>query len=485
MKDDLETKDTGAKVTEAVEDTASKALEEVEKEEKLSKPKKEGKGKLTAIIIAGAVLVLGVICFFGYKILFKGNPATITSDAIRNLKSVKSDVKKESDGMVELLEGDKPYEITTNFKLELPEGMGTYSASAKIQADAKKEIASVDLKAKQGKSDLFSLDAIFNSNKLYFRLPDTMKEFYYTDITDIMAEFKDEMKKASENESLELYSTISKYDTNKLIDYVADSIDENLSKKDFEKSKEEITVKGKEVKATKYTTKIDEEKALAILKSFVKKAEKDKDLIKIIATLSDMSEEEVKEGFAEIKNTKIEEKSEGYILYSVYVSTLGDTLGFGFEVENAFNVIITNKSDVVTFDITVGMYHGTLTIEEESDDHTIISADVMGMITGKLDIKSNLDTIKKNKEYKETVDVKFSLSAMGQSIKAAFSAESVVKLIDSVDVSETKDAKDVDKLSTAEQYNLQKQVEKSGFYKFIEELSKSFESSEPVENYSF
>ena len=29
MKDDLETKDTGAKVTEAVEDTASKALEEV------------------------------------------------------------------------------------------------------------------------------------------------------------------------------------------------------------------------------------------------------------------------------------------------------------------------------------------------------------------------------------------------------------------------------------------------------------------------
>ena len=273
---------------------------------------------------------------------------------------------------------------------------------------------------------------------------------------------------------------ISKYDFTKLIDYAADSIDSVFTKDDFKKSKDTIQIKDKDVKATKYTAKIDQAKAIKIAKAFSKKVLDDKDLIKILASITGAKEADIKDELKEMIDTEPESIEEGYILYSVYVSTLGKTLGYGFEIEGAGSLTIATKGDTTTIAIRAGEAFGSLDIEEKSDDHIIISGNVMGMVTAELDIKTDLDTVKKNAEYKKTLDIKLTVSAMGQSMNASLNAVTNVKKISKVDTSDVKGAINLEKMTSAEQYQFQKQVEKSSLYKLLGGLF----ISQPVTNYN-
>ena len=145
----------------------------------------------------------------------------------------------------------------------------------------------------------------------------------------------------------------------------------------------------------------------------------------------------------------------------------------GFELENFGSIIIASKGDVTTATVKVGEYYGTINIDEKDDDHLVITANFMGMITAELDIKSDSDTVKKNKEYKETLDIKLNISALGQSIDASLNATTTVKKISKVDQTDVKDAINLETMSYAQEYQFQKEVEKSSIYKLIEGLSKT------------
>lgn len=456
---------------------AEKALEAVEKEEKearksCDKACNAKKFILPAIIVA-VVAVVGCLCFFGYRMIFGDNPVKITSKAIRSLKGSIKDAKEDSDGMYELLSGDDAFEISSKTKITLPQEMGKYDLDVLLQADSKKEAGKLDLVAKQNKTEILNLSALLSDSKLYFKLADTMKNYYFIDATEMIKQFTDSMAELESSVDPEMLALLSKYDFTKLIDYAADAIDSALSKDDFEKSKEEITVKGKEVKATKYTAKIDQKKAVKIAKEFAKNAKKDKDLVKLIAKLGNVKESDVTKAIDELIDTEPENLGEGYVLYSVYVSSLGKTLGYGFEIEGLGKVVITEKSDVTTITVTAGEYYGSLEIDEKSDDHVVISGNLMGMITVEIDIKSDTDTIKKNKEYKETLDIKFTLSAMGQSLEAALSSETNIKKIDKVDTKAIVGAIDIEKMNSAQASQFEREVKKSSIYKLIESFSKS------------
>lgn len=456
------------------------ALEEVAKEEKISedsiKPKSNRKKIICGIVACVVVAVIACVCFFGYRILFGSNPVKISSDAIRELKDIFADAKDETSEVAKIIEGKDPYEISSKMNINLPQGMGKFALNLLMQADSQNNKARFDLSAKEDKNEILNLNAALDDTKLYFKLADTMKNYYFVDIAKVADEFKSKVKEATNKVDPELVKSIMNYDYTKLIDYLADAVDDNLSKNDFKKSKETITINDKDVKATKYTTKINEEKALAILKGFANKAIDDKDIIKMISKATDTKESEVKDKLKEaIKNIKASGRDE-YINYSVYVSSLGSTLGYGFEVEDkksdaTMGIIIGTKNDVTTIEIRSGQYSGYVNINTKDDDNIKITLNILGMITGEMNIKSDFDTVKKNQEYKETTDVDFSLSAMGQNVKASLSSESTIKKINKVEIPNVAGAINLEKMTSEEEYRFMNEVKKSSFYKLIENLS--------------
>lgn len=477
-----------AKKTVPSKEEATEALEAVEKEEKEARldacDKKCGFKKfILPTVIVLVVAAIGCLCFFGYRMVFGDNPVKITSKAIRGLKESIKDAKDDSDGIYELISGDDAYEISSNTELSLPSGMGKYTIDMLLQADSKNKAGKLDLKAKQNKTEMMNLSAVLDSSKLYFKLADSMKNYYFVDIEKTLNEITKSVADLESQIDLEALALLQNYDFTKLLDYAADAIDGALSKDDFKKSKEEITVKGKDVKATKYTAKIDQKTLIKIAKEFAKKAKDDKDLVKLIATLADVKEKEVVQLFEKLIDTEPENVEDGYVLYSVYVSSLGKTLGYGFEIENLGSVIITNKGDVTTISLKAKDFFGSIEINEKDDDHVIITVNVMGMANAELDIKSDTDTVKKNKEYKQTLDVKITVSVMGQSLNASIKNTSTIKKIDEVDTTGIKNAINIEKMSDYETKNFERELEKSSFYQLIKGLSGMMPSSgsEPVE----
>ena len=467
---------------------AKKVLDEMPKEEtkKVSEKvaKKDSCNKKCGIkkfilpaIIVVAIAVVGFVGFLGYRMIFGDDPVEITTDAIRGLKDTIKETKDDSNGIYSLISNGDAFEIKSKMNLSLPQGLGKYNLDMLLQADTKNEVAKLDLKANQNKKNILDLNAALSDSKLYFKLADTMKNYYFIDLTEIMKEVNNSLTNVQSSLSPEFIELVSNYDFNKLIDYAADSIDEVFTKDDFKKSKEEITVDGKEVKALKYTTKITQEKAIKIAKSFSKKAIKDEDLIKIIAVFTGEKEADVKKMFEEMIDTEAENTQGGYILYSVYVSKLGKTLGYGFEIEKLGKVIITEKNDVITASFTYGEYFGSIEINKKSDDHVIITGSLMGMVSIKLDIKTDLDVVKKGKEYKEKVDIKVTVSAMGQSLDATLSLESSIKKIDKVDVSGTKNAINIEKMNSSQMEQFEREIAKSSFASLIEAIAKTSSSS--------
>ena len=256
-------------------------------------PKKGGSKKpLIIVICVLAAALLAVGGYFGYKMLFGKDPVKKTSGAIRGLKSSIKNVKEDNDEIAKIMEGKDPYEVTATIKTDFPKELGIDNFNFKLlaQSDEKKGNTKLDLSAKYGYENIADLSAIFDSDTLYFKLNDTMTKYY-------------KMALDSEESVIPVDATnlgaLGDYDVTKIIDYAADAIDSAISSSDFKKSKEELTINKKEVKATKYTASLTEKKLKKILDSFLKDVSNDKDLVKIIAETQSMTEAEVK---SEIKD---------------------------------------------------------------------------------------------------------------------------------------------------------------------------------------
>lgn len=447
-------------VTEEVTKTEEKAC------------KKNGKKVLIAVIACVAVAVLAVGGFFVYRIFRNNDPVKVTSDAIRGLKDNIKDAKDENPGLTKLLEGNDPYEVNTSIKVTLPQKMGTLGANILAQIDAKNEMFRADVNAKFNKELLFDMSAILDSKNLAFKFPDTMKNYYSVDISEAMSEFKESMKEID----TKAFEKAMKYDYTKLIDYLADAIEDALDKGDFKKTNDEISVDGKDIKVNKYTAKITAKEATKVASSFLTKVSKDSELIDVFATLTDTDKKDIKEFLNDtIKELKdVDVDGDEYILYSVYVSKTGKVVGYGFEFEGV-EVTIATRNDVTEIKATASGVTISLTIEEKSDDHVVITLSTVG-ISATLDIKDEVKTVKKNSEYKEELSIELKISVMGQDdVTAKIEAESTIKKIDSV--TKAKDAKDIEKLTAAEQATLQKEVEGSAAYKTIMALTKSMEKN--------
>lgn len=452
---------------------AKKVADEIVTEEVINSEekacKKNGKKVLIAVIAFVAVAILCVGGFFLYRMLKTNDPVNVTSDAIRGLKDTFNDVKDEHPGLTKIMEGDDPFEINTDITVKLPKGMGKYTANILAQVDSEKEAIRLDMDAKSDKETLLALSAVMDGAKLYFSLPDTMSKYYFMDMTKYLDEIKSSL---AEVDTKKLEKAMD-YDYTKLVDYLADAIEDTFDKKDFKKTSDEITVNDKDIKVNKYSTEVTAEKAAKVVEKFLNKVLNDKELIEVVAELSDMKESDVKDQIkdflAELKDTDFEGNKES-LTYNVYVSKTGKAIGYSIEI-NGTEVMIAERGDVTELTISAKGVSATIAFEKKSDEHYVITAYTTG-ISATIDIKDEVETVKKNKEYKETLSIDFELSAMGQSMNASLKAVSTIKKIDSIKT--VKDAVDIEKMNATEQQEFLKEFEQSSLYKLIESFSKTY-----------
>lgn len=428
-------------------------------------PKKKCNKTLICVISCVAVLLVGALCFFGYKYFMGKDPVKVTSKAIRGLKDKIADVKDDNEEITKIMESGDPYEITTNVKVKLPKDLGIDDIKLDVfaQIDQNKAQGIGSVKAMIGKELVADLSAAINDNKAFFKLNDTMNKFYSVNMEDALTEF--------ETADFDKLAKID-YDGTKLIDYLADAFDKAYTKKDFSKEKTELTIDEKDIKVTKYTATVDGKKLDTIVDSFLNSVLKDKDLMKVLAEISEEDEADIKDAIKELIKEDLSEELEEEFEYNVYVTTMGDAIGYGFSAQGV-EFLIANHKDVTSLQVTAQGMTAYIEIKEESDNHTVITINAMGMITGKIDIKTGLKTISKNKEYEETLDIDGSLTAMGQTYKASLNATSTIKKISKVDLSDTEGALDIENLTDSQYYEFEKAVEKSSLGKFIASLEKS------------
>lgn len=453
---------------------AEQNVEEVvseEKEEKVvsetAKSKKNSKTALKVVIITLIVALVAVGGFFAYRMFMSKDPVKVTSSAIRGLKDSLADAKDDNSEIAKILESDDAFEIKSKIKLDLPDSIGDdYLVNFLAQADEENESFKFDIKAKEGSSTILDINALIDAAKVYFKFNDTMDNYYYTKVEDTI-----------DSIDMDKLPVLPDYDFENIIDYLADAVDGTLSKKDFEKEKEEITIKDKDYKVTKYTAEIDEVKLKGIADKFLDKVLKDKKLIKVIAQMTDADESDIKDAIKEIQDVDADELGEISLDYSVYVTSSGKAIGYGFGFEGV-EVIIADYNDVLSFQIIAQGMRAAIEAEKKSDDHYVITLDAMGMITGELDIKTDLETVEKNEEYKYTLDANLSLSIYGQKeTKGSLKAETTIKKIDKVDTSAKLGAKSIDSLNEVEQYDFARKVQSSSSYKFISGFIEGLEST--------
>ena len=448
--------------------------------ESISAPKKSNKKKFLYIGVGAIVAaIVGVGVFFGIRMLKSNNPVKVTSDAIRGLKKSINAAKEENPGYVDLLTGNNPVEVDTKINVELPNNMGKYEAKILAQLDLKEEKAKLDITAKDKTSTLASLIAIIEDNTLFFKLPDTMSNFYKMDATEMLNEFKEGIAEI-DTSSLTQFAD---YDFTKIIDYLADAIDDTFSKSDFDKTSDEITVNGKDIKVNKYTTNLSEKDIMKVVENFIEQVKKDEDFLKIIAESEDMTVKEVKEEInefiEELKDTDF--STETIAKYSVYVSKSGKVIGYGADIDKNTGIMFASYNDAYQLTIKAEGMSYVFKIVKEDEGHYVATID-LGMVKATIDVSDKVETIKKNEEYKETFKIALNANINGQKLDGKVEAISTVRKISSVDKAPST-AIDVEKMTYDEAYKFQSELERSSLYKSLMKLSSMFGALEETYEY--
>lgn len=429
--------------------------------------KNNKKNIVTIAIIAAVVLVVGVIGFFGYRMLSGKNPVKATSNAIRGLNDKIDDAANTNKGISKIMEGDKPYELNTKFTLELPEEIGgTYNLDVLAQIDNDEQIMNISIDAKEKAKALASLEALMLKDKFYFRTPDTMSKFYFASLKDMgIEDLYKELASVESNMDLD-------YDFENIIEYLADALDKGLDKKDFDKEKAELKIGEDTKKVTKYTIDVTQKEVLAVASAFADKVLNDEDLLKLVAKLSDTDEKQIKLMLEQIKTVKAEDDKTKMFTYSVYVTGMGTAVGYEFEIDANNKIIIKGENDLTQLELVLDKMPITIDFEKINDNKSEIRINLSG-IAVKLEINSEVKTVKRNKEYDEKVELVLTATVGAESIKASLKADSNIKVIDSIDKSATKDAIDVSKMAEAEQSIFMNEFENSGFGSLVKMLSES------------
>ncbi len=233
-------------------------------------PKKEK--SIIPVLIAILVLALvGIGVFFGYKYVFVSNPVKVIEKTFDTL-AAKTELAIE--------EYNKEMNKFLNSKIsnELYVELNQYNAKLVTKLDVKNKIMGASIDAVADNTDFLNLSGILDEKGIYFKILKNSSNNYalYEDFSELFdTEDIEEMDSVLVN----------------IVKYLKESFKETISEKDFVKTKESISINGKNVNATKYSLVLDEKTINPWLNNYKEKIKNDDALITYITDLYNKSQE--------------------------------------------------------------------------------------------------------------------------------------------------------------------------------------------------
>lgn len=255
------------------------------------------KHKKTIIFLLIIYLILLSLSAAGYFI--SNSSKYIFSHSIeRTSKNLLPNIKKSINLFSPI---NKEYKNNWHLNLNLVSENNTSNNKTNINGDVYYEENKYYISANaKNNIDNLNFQIFSNEDRIYFTVKDVLNSFYY-----IPSEKQD-------NKLLEK-------DINKIINYLEGSINEEITIKDFDKSKETIKLNNNQYKTTKVTLNLTDTLLNNITKTFINKLKNDTELSYSISKMVNMTEDEFKEYLDSLIKENKDIKNKKIFSYSIYV----------------------------------------------------------------------------------------------------------------------------------------------------------------------
>ena len=196
---------------------------------------------------------------------------------------------------------NKEYKNNWHLNLNLVSENNTSNNKTNINGDVYYEENKYYISANaKNNIDNLNFQIFSNEDRIYFTVKDVLNSFYY-----IPSEKQD--------------NKLLQKDANKIINYLEDSINEEITIKDFDKSKETIKLNNTQYKTTKVTLNLTDTLLNNITKTFINKLKNDTELSYSISKMVTMTEDELKEYLDSLIKENKDIKNKKIFSYSIYV----------------------------------------------------------------------------------------------------------------------------------------------------------------------
>lgn len=256
-------------------------------------------------IMAGISISIGIVSIGQSKNVLLQSFGQVVNDVSEVLKANDSEFREK------LISSDK---LTINGDVKLESEFGNYSLNYSYSDDKKDKKNFIDLDFLVNDQQLIGGNILSSNDKIYFKLKKFMDIYYYS---------------ANEYKSYAELMDAKSIDYSKITDVIIKDIKNNIDKKDIVSEQSSIKVDTKEIKVTKLTYSVTEEKlnkiALAILEDF-----KSEDVLnELVKVYSKSRTDLIKEIDEMIKSIKESKNSTDVLFdYNVYYKGLNKILKY-------------------------------------------------------------------------------------------------------------------------------------------------------------
>lgn len=351
--------------------------------------KKKGSSKVGVLIAILLILVLALIGVIATKFIFENqNPVkALVTNAFEYLEGNIKDYSKVSGTFALKVNGNS----TDNDANEIFAMLNKIDLEGTYGVDLDNKIISLDLKSNYDKEKLLNLNLYAENGIGYVYLEDIYDKYIKTDIEN----YDDLFKKTNKEDYKVILKSMNKAITNSLKnDY-------------FETSKE--TVDGKKLTKTKLNLSTENQETLKndILKSLLE----DSEFLKSTATITEKTEDEIKENIQNKIDTKVEGSGATLTLYTegnkfvkLELKQENDTIEITKESNDVYNYSITSNNETYSGTIKVTKQNENTTVSFSVKDSTNMSYEVTVTTSTQYNKEISKKSIDKSIDYKDLTD---------------------------------------------------------------------------------
>lgn len=296
------------------------------------------KKKKTGLIIAIVAVVVVVLVLLGVFVLGPAFlKASITPKAVYET-TIKAVSKEISTTVTDVVHDKAIYEIELNVdsNMDTISAFSGYTYGVNAGIDPTNKALQMGLYMKNSSAD-YSMWNYIKDGKQYSR-------YSTDDMLNYLGEVSEEESNelfASFKEALESQANADDEDLNYLVEKVTNLLIESIDESKLSQEETTLTLNEKSVKVLNNKYTIDEATLEATTKHLLEGLKKDEKAIKIIATLSEVTEEEVKTMLTYEKDEETEDEEEEFtnLIFNIYTTTKAEAVGFALTDDKGNNDI--------------------------------------------------------------------------------------------------------------------------------------------------